>query len=78
VVRIAFVLVAGMVTAAMVVHYTRAPNGEWDAWAIWNQKARFLLRGGHDWTQALRIPWVEPQPSLAGVVGCGAALGVCG
>src|SRR6185436_17874516 len=46
--------------AAVVVHYTRAPYGEWDAWAIWNQKARLMLRGGHDWTPALRIPWSKP------------------
>ena len=28
----------------------RLPHGEWDAWAVWNLKARFLLRGAEDWT----------------------------
>lgn len=25
------------------------PHGEWDAWAIWNQHARFMFRGGANW-----------------------------
>ncbi len=29
-----------------------APHGEWDAWAIWNQRARFLLRAGPEWRRA--------------------------
>ena len=27
------------------------PNGDWDAWAIWNLKARFLYRGTNEWTR---------------------------
>ena len=30
-------------------HTARLPHGEWDAWAVWNLKARFLFRGGEDW-----------------------------
>lgn len=28
------------------------PHGEWDAWVIWNARARFLFRSGDDWRQA--------------------------
>jgi len=28
------------------------PHGRWDAWSIWNMKARFFIRGGLDWTRA--------------------------
>lgn len=42
-------LIACMTVAA---GYRAAPHGEWDAWAIWNHRARFLLLGGHEWTAA--------------------------
>lgn len=32
------------------VHRSLHPHGEWDAWAIWNLRARAILRGGPDWT----------------------------
>ncbi len=38
-----------MICASVVfyVHYSfRMPHGEWDAWAIWNMRARFLFREG--------------------------------
>ena len=44
---------AGMVVGALVVvagWAWREPLGIWDGWAIWNLKARFLYRGGADWT----------------------------
>ena len=28
------------------------PHGTWDAWAIWNFRARFIFRGGEYWTDA--------------------------
>jgi hypothetical protein len=59
--RAVFALVAALAVATVVVHYQVSPYGEWDAWAIWNQKARFLLRGGDHWTQSLRIPWSNPS-----------------
>jgi hypothetical protein len=30
----------------------KSPHGLWDAWAIWNTRARFLFRGGTFWTDA--------------------------
>lgn len=36
------------------------PHGEWDAWAIWNMRARFLVRGGAFWKDAFSA--VIPHP----------------
>jgi hypothetical protein len=37
------VSLAGVLTFAAAT--TRSPHGDWDAWAIWNVRARFLYRG---------------------------------
>ncbi|MFL5308920.1 MAG: glycosyltransferase family 39 protein, partial [Myxococcales bacterium] len=37
---------AVLATAFFVEHTIRYPDGGWDAWAIWNLRARFLARGG--------------------------------
>ena len=59
--RAGFVAVLALVVAAQATEYARSPHGQWDAWAIWNQKARFLLRGGaDDWRGMLSIPWANP------------------
>ena len=29
---------------------TLFPHGYWDAWSIWNLRARYLFRGGNNWT----------------------------
>lgn len=43
------VALACLATAAILVVRTRAmPDGEWDAYAFWNLRARLLLRGGGD------------------------------
>ena len=44
-----------------------APHGIWDAWAIWNARARFLFRGYPDvWTQAFspELDWSHPDYPL--------------
>lgn len=30
----------------VLIRYLNNPHGEWDAWAIWNMRARFVFRGG--------------------------------
>jgi hypothetical protein len=42
------------------------PHGEWDAWAIWNMRARFLFRGGEFWRDAFsnQIAWSHPDYPL--------------
>jgi hypothetical protein len=48
--------------AAFVADVSLAPHGDWDAWAIWNQRARFLSRGGHAWRVAFddQLSWSHP------------------
>ena len=48
--RAAYVVVAAIALGTVVAHYRVSPHGEWDAWAIWNQKARFLVRDDTQWT----------------------------
>jgi hypothetical protein len=60
-------VVAGAMAVAMfVVLSLEKPQGEWDAWSIWNLKARFLFRGGEDWKNALstQIPNSHPDYPL--------------
>lgn len=59
-----FGVVAAGVAAAVFGYYMSAPHGEWDAWAIWNQRARFLARAGQDWTVVRAIPWSNPSHPL--------------
>jgi hypothetical protein len=63
-VRAAFVTTAAIAVATAVSHYAASPHGEWDAWAIWNQKARFLLRDIDHWTDMLAIEWSNPSHPL--------------
>lgn len=39
----------GVAARAFWLHAGLHPHGEWDAWAIWNLRARALLRGAPDW-----------------------------
>ena len=59
--------VAAMVAFVSVVAFMRAwPHGEWDAWAIWNQHARFLFRGGGSdaWRGYFMLGWSQPDYPL--------------
>ena len=58
--RCAFVAVVGAAFTVPVIEYLAAPHGQWDAWAIWNQKARFFYRAGDGWTALLPIFWAQP------------------
>jgi hypothetical protein len=42
------------------------PEGQLDAWAIWNLRARFLFRGGDQWRTAFsnKLPWSHPDYPL--------------
>jgi len=42
------------------------PHGSWDAWAIWNMRARFLFRGGVLWGDTFSniIHWSHPDYPL--------------
>ena len=46
---------AGVVAAVAARRaWAAQPFGAWDGWAIWNMRARFIFRGGEEWTDVLR------------------------
>ena len=52
---------------AFIGAVSRAPNGQWDAWAIWNMRARFLYRdGGAVWRDGFTelMNWSHPDYPL--------------
>ncbi len=53
---------AGFGAAAFAVRTLSEPHGFWDAWAIWNLRARFLLRAGHEWRRAFSAGLLESHP----------------
>jgi hypothetical protein len=59
-VRIVFWAIAALALASVIAQYRAAPHGDWDAWAVWNEKARFLFRGGPQWVAMLDIGWTNP------------------
>jgi hypothetical protein len=61
------ILLAAAAAAAMFIVYSLyKPHGEWDAWSVWNMRARFLFRGGDAWRQAFssRLAWSHPDYPL--------------
>lgn len=62
--KAAFCGIAALSIGGAIVGYGASPHGDWDAWAIWNQKARFLLRAGEAWAQGLTIGWSQPGHPL--------------
>lgn len=56
----------GVVTVVSMVTFVsialKEPHGDWDAWSIWNLHARFLVRGGSQWTALFSkdLAWSHP------------------
>ena len=46
------ILMIAFVASFILIAYFERPHGAHDAWAIWNYRARWLLRGGSQWTYA--------------------------
>lgn len=46
------ILAAGLSFAHFAVHAASEPHGRWDAYSIWNLRARFMARGGSQWQAA--------------------------
>lgn len=42
------------------------PHGGWDAWAVWNLRARFIFLGGERWMDGFSggLPWSHPDYPL--------------
>ena len=63
-VRGLFAVIATTAVISAIVTYMNAPHGQWDAWAVWNQKARFLYRGDAGWIALLANDWSNPGHPL--------------
>lgn len=50
--RALFVVACLVCAAAFVEHTWRFPDGGWDAWMVWNLRARFFFRGGEGFRAA--------------------------
>jgi hypothetical protein len=61
-------LAAGLAVSGIVAGYSANPHGEWDAWAIWNLRARFLASGPalapRAWSSALSATTHTEYPLL--------------
>ncbi len=70
--RLIFALASAVTIGALglsvfaVLQQIGVPQGDWDAWAIWNLKARFFARGGPLWSRAFAasIAWSHPDYPL--------------
>jgi len=47
-----FVVAVVLAVFGVVGRYWNYPLGDWDAWSIWNGRARFFFRAGDQWRQA--------------------------
>ena len=47
-----FLIVVAMSAASLAYWTLLMPHGGWDAWAVWNLRARFIFRAGDEWRQA--------------------------
>ncbi len=55
-----------MAAAIFALFSARRPHGLWDAWSMWNLHARFLYRGGEQWTRLFseQLKWSPPDYPL--------------
>jgi hypothetical protein len=65
-----FTAALGVALASAVIMFIvctlTKPHGDWDAWAIWNMRARFLFRAGELWRDAFsnQLDWSHPDYPL--------------
>jgi hypothetical protein len=61
-----FLLAVAISLTVFVVYAGNKPHGEWDAWSIWNLRARFFVRGGQFWKDAFtsQLAWSHPDYPL--------------
>ena len=65
-IQVLFWVAVGLAAVMFVVYALNKPQGEWDAWSIWNLRARFLVRSGDMWRNAFstQIAWSHPDYPL--------------
>jgi hypothetical protein len=64
--NILFWAAAAIAAILFITHSASKPHGEWDAWSIWNLRARFLFRAGDLWKNAFsnQLAWSHPDYPL--------------
>jgi hypothetical protein len=62
---VGFLALLALATASFSVHWALNPHGEWDAWAVWNLRARSLF-ATTDWATRLSpaVGWSHPDYPL--------------
>jgi len=65
-IRIAFFVALPSSITAFIFYALKRPHGDWDAWAVFNMKARFLFRAGDHWRDFYSDPlqWSGPDYPL--------------
>jgi hypothetical protein len=63
---ICFTVVLIFALLSFIMYYINRPHGFWDAWAIWNMRARFLFRSGNQYINAFSslYSWSHPDYPL--------------
>ncbi|MGA3086831.1 MAG: hypothetical protein ABSE95_18930 [Thermodesulfobacteriota bacterium] len=51
-IKLCFYVLLGYALLTFILLFLISPHGFWDAWAIWNTRARFLFRGFEYWKDA--------------------------
>ena len=61
-----FLFAVAISVTMFILSAINKPHGEWDAWSIWNLRARFLERAGDAWraTFSNQVPWTHPDYPL--------------
>jgi hypothetical protein len=77
---IVFSLMLVLAVADLVILAIKKPHGEWDAWAIWNMRARFIFRAGPFWRDAFSYVIDRSRPDYpilipASIAGIWTAIG---
>lgn len=63
----AWSIIAVAVAIVLFISFSlKSPHGGWDAWSIWNLRAKFLFRGGDHWTDGFSpgVKWSHPDYPL--------------
>jgi hypothetical protein len=61
-----FTIVLALAVLGFVLLTWHRPHGRWDAWMIWNARARFVVRAGEQWKDVFTdaLSWSHPDYPL--------------
>ena len=65
-ISLGFLALLALAVASSWLGWARFPHGQWDAWSIWNLRARSIFRGAPDWPALFSpaIAWSNPDYPL--------------